>query len=85
MSLFTYGALIVRENLGEKAIIKDSPADKAGLKEYDIILECDGKMVNEDNPLAEILKQYKIGDEVTLKVLREQTKINLKLKLGEKM
>ncbi len=79
-----YGALIVRESLGEKAVIKDSPADKAGLKEYDIILECDGKKINEDNPLAEVLKHHKIGDEVTLKVLRDDIEINLRLKLGEK-
>jgi len=80
----SYGALIVRENLGEKAIIKDSPADKAGLKEYDIILECNGQKINEDNPLAHLLRQYKIGEELSLKVLREREKIDLKLKLGEK-
>ncbi len=80
----SYGALIVRENLGEKAIIKDSPADKAGLKEYDIILECNDQKINEDNPLAHLLRQYKIGEELSLKVLREKVEINLKLKLGEK-
>ncbi len=80
----SYGALIVRENLGEKAIIKDSPADKAGLKEYDIILECDNQKIDEDNPLAHFLRQYKIGDELSLKVLRDKVEIKLKLKLGEK-
>ena len=80
----SYGALIVRENLGEKAIIKNSPADKAGLKEYDIILECNGQKINEDNPLAHLLRQYKIGEELSLKVLREKVEINLKLRLGEK-
>ncbi|MCP6719529.1 MAG: trypsin-like peptidase domain-containing protein [Patescibacteria group bacterium] len=79
-----YGALIVRENLGESAVVKGSPADKAGLKEYDIILECDGKKVNEDNPLANSLQQHRIGEEVSLKVLREGKKIDLKVKLSEK-
>ncbi|MCP6718286.1 MAG: trypsin-like peptidase domain-containing protein [Patescibacteria group bacterium] len=79
-----YGALIVRENLGERAIVKGSPADKAGLKEYDIVLECNGKKINEDNPLADLLQENKIGTEITLKVLREDKKINLKIKLGEK-
>jgi len=79
-----YGALIVRENLGESAIVKGSPADKAGLKEYDIILECNGKKVNEETPLANLLQEQNIGDEIILKVLREGKKIDIKLKLGER-
>jgi len=79
-----YGALIVRESLGEKAIVKNSAADKAGLKEYDIILELNGEKISEENPLADILQRYKIGDEVSLKILREGKEINVKIKLEEK-
>jgi serine protease Do len=79
-----YGALIVRENLGESAIIKDSAADKAGLKEYDIILEINGEKISEENPLADILQKYKIGEEISLKILREKKEVNLKMKLEEK-
>ena len=79
-----YGALIVRENLGEKAIVKNSAADKAGLKEYDIILELNGEKINEENPLTDILQKYKIGEEVSLKILREGKEMNAKLKLEEK-
>jgi len=79
-----YGALIIRERLGEEAIIKGSAADKAGLKEYDIILECRGEKITEKNPLANILQKFKSGDEISLKVLREGKEINLKVKLEEK-
>lgn len=79
-----YGALIVRESFGEKAIVEGSAAEKAGLKEYDIILEFDGKKITQENTLADILSQYKIGDEVSLKVLREGKEINLKVKLEER-
>jgi serine protease Do len=79
-----YGALIVRESLGEKAVVEGSPADLAGLKEYDIILECDGKKIDEDRPLADALQEHKIGEEVSLKILRETKKIDLKVKLVEK-
>lgn len=79
-----YGALIVRESLGEKAIVKNSPADKVSLKEYDIILECNGKKINEENPLTDVLQKQKIGDTVSLKILREGKEINLKVKLEEK-
>ncbi len=79
-----YGALIVRESLGETAVVKNSSADKAGLKEYDLILECQGEKIIEKNPLATILQKYKIGEEITLKVLREKKEINVKVKLEEK-
>jgi serine protease Do len=79
-----YGALIVRESLGEKAIVEGSPADESGLKEYDIILECNGKKIDEENPLADALQEHKIGEEVSLTILRESKKINVKVKLEEK-
>lgn len=79
-----FGALIVRESLGESAIIKGSPAEKAKLKEYDIILECDGKKITKETPLADILQQKKIGDEISLKILREGKELNIKIKLKEK-
>ena len=79
-----YGALIVRESLGESALVKGSAADKAGLKEYDIILESSGEKITQENPLADLLQKFKIGDEISLKVLREGKEINLKVKLEEK-
>ncbi len=78
------GALIVRESLGESAVVKGSTADKAGLKEYDIILECNGGKITEKNPLANILQELKISDEISLKVLRERKEIIIKVKLEEK-
>lgn len=79
-----YGALIVRESLGESAVVPKSSADKAGLKEYDIILEINGEKITEENPLANILQKYEIGQEIFLKVLREGKELNLKIKLEEK-
>jgi len=79
-----YGALIIRETLGEEAIVKNSAADKAGLKEYDIILEINEEKISEKNPLANLLQKYKIGEEISLKILRGGKEINLKLKLEEK-
>jgi len=79
-----YGALIVRESFGEPAVLKGSAADKAGLKEYDIILEADAKKITEDNSLSDALKDKKIGDDIPLKVLREKKEIALKVNLEEK-
>jgi serine protease Do len=79
-----YGALIVREALGESAVVRGSAAEKAGLQEYDIILECNGEKITEENSLSDILQKIKIGEVATLKVLREGKKKELKVKLGEK-
>lgn len=79
-----YGALIVRESFGEPAVMKGSAADKAELKEYDIILEAGEEKITQDNTLADVLQKYKIGEEISFKVLREGKEINLKVKSEEK-
>ena len=79
------GALVVREALGESPVIEGSCADKAGVKEWDIILECDGQKITTKNPLANILQKCKIGEDTILKVLRNKKEINLKVKLEEKI
>ena len=78
------GALIIRETLGEKAVLKGSAAEKAGLKEFDIILELNDEKITDKNPLSHILDKCKIGDEITLKILRNKKEMSLKTKLKEK-
>lgn len=79
-----YGAFIVRETLGESPIVKESAADKGGLKEFDIILECQEEKITEDNPLSHLLQKLKINDDISLKVLRNKKELILKIKLKEK-
>jgi len=79
-----YGALIVRETLGESAVVKDSAAEKAGLKEFDIILEANNKKITTEEPLSNILQNCQINQEIELKVLRDKKELNLKVVLEEK-
>lgn len=79
-----YGALIVRETLGEPAVIKGSSAEKAGLKEFDIVLEAKGEKITTENPLSSILHKCKINDEIKLKVLRNKKELTIKVTLQEK-
>ena len=78
------GALVVRETLGEPPVIKNSPAERAGVKEFDIILECQGEKITLKNPLANILQKHKIGEKIPLKILREGKEIMLEAILKEK-
>lgn len=79
------GALVVREALGETPVIKGSPAEKAGVKEWDIILECNGQKITQKNPLANILQKCKIGQQTSMKVLRDGKEMELKVTLDEKV
>ncbi len=65
-----YGALIISGE-GEPAITPGSAAEKAGLKEGDIILEFNNEKITVENSLAKIIMKYNPGDEVVLKILRE--------------
>ncbi len=80
----SHGALIIRERLGEEAVIPRSAAKKAGLKEFDIIMEVNGKEITEDNYLSDILESHEIGDEIIIKVLRGKKVLNMTLNLEEK-
>jgi serine protease Do len=80
----TEGALVVREALGEPPVVKGSSADLAGMKEFDIILECNGEKITKENTLASLLQKCKIGSETQFKVLRDGQEIILKATLSEK-
>ncbi len=79
-----YGALIIRERLGESAVVPGSAAEKSGITEFDIILEVQGEKIDEKNSLTDVLEKFKIGDEINLKILRKKKEIATKLKLEEK-
>jgi serine protease Do len=65
-----YGALISKGSNGEAAVMPNSPAEKMGLKEGDIILEFNGTKITENNTLSSLISQYHAGDKVILKILR---------------
>jgi len=80
-----YGALIIRsEQPGDLAVVPGSPADKAGLVENDIILEVAGQQINQENDLAKVIQNYRVGDTITLKVLHKGEEKTIEVELGER-
>lgn len=75
------GALISKNEAGT-AIIKNSPADLAGLKEGDILLMVDNNEINADNSLNEIMQKYLAGDTISVSYTRAGEKLQTKITLA---
>lgn len=61
-----------------------SPADSAGMKPGDVIVEFDGKPVKDLYQYSDALYAKKPGDEVMVVVLRDRQRMTLKVKLGKR-
>jgi serine protease Do len=73
----TTGAFIPTGTDRRPSIINGSPADKAGLKERDVIIEIDGQQLDEKNGLVSILGKKRVGDTVELTVVRGNEEVIL--------
>ena len=79
------GALVISEEIPEgEAVVPGGPAEKAGIKEADIVLEVQKRKVTLKNPLQDILQEFKVGDKIELKILRNKAEILLKAILADK-
>ncbi len=65
------------------SIVKDGPADKAGIHEQDIITTIDGTKVDHTHSLISLLTQHQPGDKIKLTVLRGDKTLQLSATLGE--
>jgi len=65
------------------AIVAGSPADKAGLKPGDIIIKVNDTEVNERIPLTSAISRYKVGETVTLTIVREGKEQKVSATLAE--
>ena len=79
-----YGALVLKGQNGEAAVVLGSPADKAGIKEKNIILEFGGVKITKNTPLAKLIQNNKVGNKVKLKILRDGKESTLELTLEER-
>ena len=64
------------------SVSEKSPADKAGIKAGDIILEFDGKKVDTMRTLPKLVAETEVGKRVVVKIWRNQKLISKKVLLG---
>ena len=78
-----YGAWLMKSADGP-AIMPGSPAEKAGLKEGDIVLAIALARIDPSHTLVSLIEQYQVGDEVALTVFRDGAELEVKVKLEER-
>lgn len=64
-------------------VVFGSAAEKAGIKSGDIIIKADGISVSTAEMLNDVKDKYKVGDTLTLTIVREGITIDVDVNLGE--
>jgi len=54
-------------------VYSGSPAESAGLRNYDVILDANGQELNDNTPLQPLIAKLKVGDHLVLRVDRSGT------------
>lgn len=71
------GGLLVGE------VADDSPAAKAGIKQYDVITTCDDQKLTSPEQLINLIRAKKPGDKVAIGIIRQGKTENLTANLSE--
>ena len=66
-------------------IVPESPAEKSGLREGDLILAVDDDEVTLETPLVGLITDHEPGDTVTLTVERDGQEREIEVELGERL
>jgi len=80
----TQGARLIEDQKNNlPAVVKGSPANKAGLVVGDVILKINNEDLTMENDLRDVINKYDIGKELTLKIWRAGEEKEIKLTLVE--
>ncbi|EQA53716.1 S1C family serine protease [Leptospira kmetyi] len=71
------GAVVVQ-------IMNDSPADRAGIQLMDVITEISGTKINSPEEVVSLVKKSKVGDRITVTILRQGNVSRLSIQLKER-
>lgn len=73
----TTGALIAE-------VFEDDPADKAGMKAGDVVTSVNGKPIKNSHELLMIVADFRVGDMVTIKAIRDTQEKTFQVKIAER-
>lgn len=73
----TRGVIVTR-------IVPNSPADKAGIRVGDIILEIEGFKINNEKTVYGVFQEFRVNQTIEIKVLRDNQELTRKMTLVRK-
>lgn len=65
-------------------ILRNSPADRAGLKPGDILLEINGREVTDSSTMLNLISALKPEKPAALKIMRDQNEMNIAITVGKR-
>jgi S1-C subfamily serine protease len=77
-----HGVLIGPAASGARGVFPGSPAEKAGLKDGDIVVAVDGQAIDAEHDLSSRVLPHVPGDTITLSVVRASGTVSIKVTLG---
>ncbi|WP_281885321.1 S1C family serine protease [Paenibacillus sp. YYML68] len=63
---------------------RKSPAFSAGIRPYDVIVEVNGTKVKTSTEISEAIKKLKVGDKVTVGIMRDGQKQSIEVTIGNR-
>ncbi len=79
-----HGALVSTSGPLAPGVLPDSPAEKAGVKDGDIIIACDGVNIENGKVPQDFLENKEVGDILKLTIIRGRKTIEISVTLGER-
>lgn len=73
------GAYVIPSSGGSDTVLPGSPAAKAGIREGDVITKVGGITIDDKTNLTNVLFRYKVGDKVSLSIVREGKAVSIKV------
>jgi serine protease Do len=62
-------------------VYPNTPAEKGGIEVGDIILEVEGYRINDENTMFSVFHEFRTGQTITLKIIRDDKEITKQMKL----
>ncbi len=74
----------VEEGAFIREIVQGGPADRAGLRPNDVVVEFAGEPIESMDDLVVAIREHKVGEAVTMVVVRDGKRIDIAATLGDK-
>jgi serine protease Do len=65
-------------------VFEGDPADQAGIKAKDVIIEVNGKGIQDSRDLSRVIAEVPVGNEVVVKVIRDGSEKTFSIKIAER-